>query len=76
MIHTDTLKSLTEEELSLLFALADRFYKELNLTVKFDWLKILKKDLTIHYLKGINNIKEEYDSVRDSLIKKLQENMF
>lgn len=76
MIHSEVLKELNEEELSMLFALTDRFFKGLGLTVKYGWLGMLRHDVTIHYLKGINNIKEEYIGVRDSLINKLQNNGF
>ena len=50
MIFTHTLKELTEDELCLLFALANRFYQEMGLSMKYEWLKLLRLDVTINYL--------------------------
>lgn len=76
MIHSQTLKELTEDELALMWSVMDHlFVSRLGYNFKYKWLQMVRPDV----LDGIirkSNLKEEYHSVRDSLIGKLKEGMF
>jgi len=76
MIHSQTLKELTEDELALMWSVMDHlFVSRLGYSVKYKWLQMVRPDV----LDGIirkSNLKEEYHSVRDSLIGKLKGGWF
>ena len=76
MIHSQTLKELTEDEYTLLYAVGDTIFGRIGLEMKVEWLKMLRTDRLIHLLNNINNLKEEYHPLRESLVVKLQQGGF
>lgn len=75
MIHSDILKSLSEDESLLLYSVAGFIYQRLGYPVyNPQWVRMLKVDRLIEVLGKIANLKEEYLPVRDSLIGKIKDN--
>lgn len=46
MIYEQTLRTLTEDELSILFLIVDKFLSPLGVSPAFNYLKMLKLDTT------------------------------
>jgi len=76
MIHYQTLKELTEEEYTLLYAVGDTIFTRMGMSLKVEWLKMLRVDILIHLLNNITNLKEEYHPLRESLVGKLERGRF
>ena len=76
MIHNHTLKELTEDEYTLLYAVGDSIFGRIGLQLKVEWLKMLRVDVLIHLLNNISNLKEEYHPLRESLVGKLKQGVF
>lgn len=70
MIHSQVLKELSDEELTILWAVANHVYSQLRLEVKYSWIQMLRPEVVVRILPHIN-IKEEYIHIRDSLLAKL-----
>lgn len=73
MIHSDTLKSLTEDEYLMLYALCERIFNNMGMSMNPHWIKMMRVNILLNYLMNINNIKDEFICVRDSLATKLQQ---
>ena len=71
MIHSDTLKELTEDELGLLWSILHHFYSKVGMECKYRWLQMVRVEVLEHVLNHCN-LKEEYSGVRDSLLVKLK----
>jgi len=76
MIHYQTLQELTEEEYTLLCAVGGAIFARMGLSLKVEWLKMLRVDMLIHLLNNITNLKEEYHPLRESLVGKLKQGQF
>lgn len=76
MIHSETLKQLTEDEHLMLYALCERIFNDMNMSMNPAWIKMMRVPVLLHFLLNIGNIKEEYVPVRDSLAAKLQQSSF
>ena len=75
MIHSDTIKSLTEDEALLLHAVSGFIYQRMGYTnIQYRWAQMLRTDRLIHILNKLANLKEEYHATRDSLIAKIKDN--
>lgn len=75
MIHSDTIKSLTEDEALLLHAVTGFIYQRMGYEhVRYEWAKMLKVDRLVDILNKIANLQEEYHAVRDSLVGKIKDN--
>jgi hypothetical protein len=46
MIYSDTLRSLTEDELSILFLIFNKFFEPFKIEAKYNFLKMLRVDIT------------------------------
>lgn len=75
MIHSETIKELTEDEHLMLYSLCERIFNDMGLTMNPTWIRMMRVPVLLHYLMNIGNIKEEYVSVRDSLANKLQQTL-
>ena len=74
MIHSDTIRSLTEDEKVLLYAVGGFIYQRTGLHhFKPEWVQMIKVEKMIQVLHNIANLKDEYMPVRDSLVVKLKE---
>jgi hypothetical protein len=74
MIHSDVIKSLTEDEATLLHAVAGFIYQRIGYTnIQYRWVQMLRTDRLIHILNKLANLKEEYHATRDSLIAKIKD---
>lgn len=74
MIHSDTIKGLTEDERVLLYAVGGFIYQRSGLShFKPEWVQMVKVVKMVEVLNNIANLKEEYIPVRDSLVVKLKE---
>jgi hypothetical protein len=72
IIHSQTLKELTEDELVLMWSIMDHlFVSKLGYSFKYEWLHMVKPDALDRIIRN-SNLKEEYHGVRDSLIGKLK----
>ena len=71
MIHKQTLKELTEDELLLLWGVMTHIFGKMGMQCKYEWLPMVRVDVFEHIVKH-SNLKEEYYSVRDSLLVKLR----
>lgn len=75
MIHSETIKSLTEEELTLFWAMGEHFFNKMGLQCKYGWLQMIRVPVLEHIMSNCN-LKEEYYPLRDSLLTKLKEGVF
>lgn len=74
MIHSDTIKGLTEDEQLLLYSVTGFIFQRLGYQVyKPEWARMLRVDGLIDVLNKIANIKDEYLPVRESLIGKIKD---
>ena len=74
MIHSDIIKSLSEDEKLLLYAVGGFIFERLGYgQVRYEWIKMLKVDRVIEVLNKLANLKEEYYPVRGSLIEKIKD---
>ena len=71
MVHSQTIKELTEDELLLLWGVMSHIYGLMGMECKYKWLQMVKVNVLEHILNNCN-IKEEYHNVRDSLMEKLR----
>jgi len=74
MIYNSTINTLSEEELSILFLISDKFLSPLNIDTTIHFVKMLKIDvvcLIIDVLKP--QAQEQFQNIFDSLKKKLTE---
>lgn len=76
MIHSHTIQQLTEDEHLMLYSICERIFHDMGLQMNYNWIKMMRVDILIHFLNKIANIKEEFLPVRESLINKLKENTF
>jgi len=71
MLTSELLKSLTEEELGILFMIA---YNIFNYEVSYNSLKVIKKEPLVNILEQLKNlIKEENKNILENFQKKLLE---
>jgi len=75
MIHSSTLKELTEDELALLWAIAEHFFNKMGMNCRYQWLKMVKVNVLEHVLNN-SNIKEEYFELKNSLLTKLKQGVY
>jgi len=74
MIHTDVIKSLTEDEALLLHAVSGFIYQRMGYEhVRYEWAKMLRVDKLVDILNKIANLQDEYLPVRDSLVGKIKD---
>lgn len=73
MIHSDTIKSLTEDEHLMLYSLCERIFNDMGLEMKYSWIKMMRVDVLIHFLNNIGNLRDEYVETRQGLINKLSQ---
>lgn len=76
MIHSQTLKELTEDEYTLLYSVGEHIYNRFGHNCKHEWLKMLRVEVLVGILNNIANLKEEYHPLRESLVSKLQQGVF
>ena len=73
MIYQSTINSLTEDELSILYFIADRFLSPFG-TVRVDYVKMLRVDVVCKMLDVLKpQAIETNQNIFDSLKKKLLE---
>lgn len=74
MIYGQTLKTLSEEELSILFLICEKFFEPIHIPVKYDFLKMLRVDVVSRMLDVLQRqaVPEKQD-VFSTLKKKLTE---
>jgi len=74
MIFNSTIASLTEDELSILFLICDKFLAPLNIETKIDFIKMLKINVICNIIDILKpQAQEQYHEIFDSLKKKLTE---
>ena len=74
MIYKSTIDILTEEELSLLFLISDKFLTPLNIESNIHFVKMLKIDVVCRILDILKpQAQEQFYNIFDSLKKKLTE---
>jgi len=74
MIYQSTINNLTEEELSILFLICNKFLKPLNLDVNINFVKMLRLDVVSKVIDVLKpQALEESRPIFDSLQKKLFE---
>jgi len=74
MIYGHTLRSLTEEELSVLFFICEKTLEPLKINSTFNFLKMLNLKVTLRIIDVLKSqALEEKKEVFDSLKKKLTE---
>lgn len=74
MIYNSTIASLTEEELSILFLICDKFLAPLNIETKIDFVRMLRVNVICNILDVLKpQSLEQFHEVFDSLKKKLTE---
>jgi len=72
MILSDTIRSLTEEELSILFFIGDKILSPLGVDVKVEHLKMLKVHALVSILESLKlQALEEKTIFFDSLKEKI-----
>ena len=72
MIYSYTLNSLTEDELSILFYICELYFKPIDIEIKFDFLKMLKKNTIIPIIERLKQqAREENKNIFDTLKEKL-----
>lgn len=72
MIYGQTLRSLTEDELSILFFICDRMLAPLKLESTFHFLKFLRLDVTCRIIdvletQALDDKKEIFKSLKNKL---------
>jgi len=72
MIYSHTLNTLTEDELSILFYICELYFKPIDIEIKFDFLKMLKKQTIIPIIEKLKHqAQEEKKNIFDTLKEKL-----
>lgn len=72
MIFEQTLKTLTEEELSILFLICEKIFEPIGISAKFDYVKMLRLDITLKIIDVLQSqALEEKKEIFSSLKKKL-----
>jgi len=72
MIYSHTLKELTEEELSVLFFICERFLACIGLEIKYDYLKMLRLDVVLRMIdvlkaQALDDKKIIFDNLKNKL---------
>jgi len=74
MIYEQTLRSLSEEELSILFLICDKMLEPLSIRAKFQYLKMLRLNVVGKIIDVLQaQALEEKKEIFNSLKKKLSE---
>lgn len=74
MIYRSTINNLTEEELSILFLIADKFLSPLNVDTTINFVKMLRVDIVCKIIDVLKSqAQEQYQNIFDTLKKKLTE---
>ena len=76
MIHSDTIKSLTEDEHLLLWCVCNHITSSFGLECNPKWVGMFRVDRLIPYIEKVNTLKEEYVGIKDSLLAKLKQATF
>lgn len=72
MIYQSTINSLTEEELSILFFITEKFLSPLSIDIKINFVKMLKlnvifKMIEILQQQALDENKNIFDSLKNKL---------
>lgn len=74
MIYSQTLKSLTEDEISILFLICDKFLEPLNISPSYNYLKMLNVNVTCRIIDILEaQAKEENKILFQSLKNKINQ---
>lgn len=74
MIYSQTLKTLDEDELSILFLICEKMFEPIGLNATYHFLKMLRLDITLKIIDVLKNqALDEKKYIFDSLKKKLAE---
>ena len=72
MIYSYTLNSLTEDELSILFYICELYFKPIDIDIRYDFFKMLKKNTIIPIIERLKQqAQEENKNIFDTLKEKL-----
>jgi len=74
MIYEQTLRSLNEDELSILFLICEKMFEPININAKFQYLKMLRLNVILKMIDVLQTqAYEEKKEIFNSLKKKLLE---
>lgn len=74
MIYEQTLRSLNEDELSILFFICEKMFEPININAKFQYLKMLRLNVILKMIDVLQTqAYEEKKEIFNSLKKKLLE---
>jgi len=72
MIHSTFIQSLSGDEAALFHAVCEHTYNCMGMQGKPSWYQMMRPDVLAHRVLNIQNLKEEYRSVAQSLADKLR----
>lgn len=74
MIYQSTIDNLSEDELSILFLICQKFFDPINLEAKINYVKMLRVNIILSIIDILKaQALEEKKEIFDSLKKKLTE---
>lgn len=74
MIYEQTLRSLNDDELSILFLICEKMFEPISINAKFQYLKMLRLDVILKMIDVLQTqALEEKKEIFNSLKKKLLE---
>ena len=73
MISTTFIQSLSGDEALLFYAVCEHTFNTMGLQGKPEWYKMIKPQILADRIMCIQNLKEEYHPVAQSLSQKLKE---
>jgi hypothetical protein len=74
MIYSQTLQTLTEDELSILFLICQKFFEPLQIPATYNYVKMLKRDATLKIIDVLEKqATEENKFIFHSLKNKLNQ---
>ena len=76
MIYDHTLRSLSEDELALIFLIGENTFSSLGMEVNYNFLKFLRRDVVLFELEKIKRqIADAHKDMVTHLQKKIAENI-
>lgn len=74
MLYNHLLSQLTEEQIAILYIIADNALLPMNIKPNYNFLKYLRADITIQHVEFLkNHAKEEFRPIFDDLKTKISD---
>jgi len=73
MIYEQTLRSLNDDELSILFLICEKMFEPINISAKFQYLKMLRLNVILKMIdvlqtQALDEKKEIFNSLKKKLL--------